>query len=132
MQNWLRALTSGGGLEAVRKGLLASQEYFNRQGGTAAAYIQALYRDTLGRPASAAEVARWAPAVAKDRADVVRRIVTSDEAHKKVIGAAYQAILHRAVDASGLANWLAALRKGATEQQLEAGLLNSLEYRNRK
>jgi hypothetical protein len=71
------------------------------------------------------------PTAVQNRAVLVGLIVGSDEAHTRVINTAYQAYLGRPADPQGLANWLTAMRQGATYEQLEATLLNSVEYRTR-
>jgi hypothetical protein len=131
MANWLRVMGNGGGVNSVRQGLLSSQEYFNRQGGSTVAFILAIYRDLLGRTASQNEINRWVPTASQSRADLVRRILGSDEAHTIVINTAYQTYLRRQADAGGLANWLNGMRNGMTSEQLELALLLSVEYRNR-
>src|SRR5262249_46712708 len=50
-------LTAGGGDRAVGVSLTSSDEYFAKSGGTAEGFVQALYRDALGREAGAGEQA---------------------------------------------------------------------------
>jgi hypothetical protein len=130
MSRWLRAYDQGG-IQAVLQGVLSSQEYFNRQGGSVLGFVQALYRDLLGRSAGQSEVNRWVPAAGQSGADVVRRILASDEFYGRQIKGAYQTYLGRNADGSGLRDSLAGMRRGMRVEELVATLLSSVEYRNR-
>ena len=44
----------------VQAGILASEEYYCRNGHTAEGFVAGLYRDVLGRPACGAEIQTWA------------------------------------------------------------------------
>jgi hypothetical protein len=131
LQNWLRVMANGGGVQAVRQGLLSSQEYFNRQGGTTVGFVQGLYQALLGRSAGEREVTRWAAVAGRSRAEAVRGVLASDEFRGQELGSLYQAYLGRGVDAAGLRGWLESFRHGMTWERVEVLLLNSLEYRSR-
>jgi hypothetical protein len=62
------------------------------------------------------------------RGQVVGQIIASQEYHDDEIQAQYQALLHRAADPGGLANWESFLNHGGTVAQLEALILGSAEY----
>jgi hypothetical protein len=59
LRSWGDQLRCGKDADCVLAGILASDEYYARNGGCDAEFIKALYRDRLGRCASAAEVRQW-------------------------------------------------------------------------
>lgn len=71
--------------------VLSSPEYFHKAGDTATGYVDALYRDVLGRSASAAESQAWASQLAADgggaagRAKIAADILDSPEASALLI-----------------------------------------------
>ncbi len=59
---------------------VTTRDYYERQGGTDAAWVGALYRDILGREPSAEEVAYWVRWLEHDsRTEVAKHFVISDE-----------------------------------------------------
>ena len=56
---WVNLLEQGHSPASVLSRILGSAEYFNRVGGTLPAYIQALYRQVVGRPPTPAEFNFW-------------------------------------------------------------------------
>jgi hypothetical protein len=58
----------------------------------------------------------------------VRTLLATNDHRTRVIGAQYQTFLHRPVEASALANSLAFLTNGGTDEQLLGNLLASPEY----
>ena len=89
--------------DGIAESLYASSEYFAKAGGSDAAWVQALYRDTLGRPASSSEVAFWTGVLQNSgRRSVATRIYSSPEAANLRINYLYQQLLGRAADAGGL------------------------------
>jgi hypothetical protein len=64
---WLNLLRQGNSPLAVQAGILASDEYYNRNGGTPQGYIQGLYRDALRRSPTPVDYDFW-----------VRRAYTQD------------------------------------------------------
>ncbi len=130
MQAWLEAFARGAQPEDVLAGVLGSEEYFARQGGDLAAFVRSMYTDLLGRVPAEAEVAGWVRVLgATPRAVVVRGFAGSDEFRTNLIQSWYGHYLGRAADASGLQAWLARMRAGATQDQVQAALLASAEYR---
>src|SRR5207248_6635825 len=53
------AIANGMTVEGVAQALLASDEYFQRQGGTPLSFLQAIYLDVLGRQITQAEQQNW-------------------------------------------------------------------------
>src|SRR5207245_11343223 len=56
MNAWLSVLASGGHQEDVIRSIVASPEYFGRQGGSNAGFVSGLYHDLLGRSAAPREL----------------------------------------------------------------------------
>jgi hypothetical protein len=56
---WVSLLRQGNPPAAVLSGILASDEYFNRVGGTMPAFIQAVYRQVVGRPPTPGQYSFW-------------------------------------------------------------------------
>ena len=56
---WIDQLRRGRSPTSVLAGILGSREYFNRVGGTMPAFIRAIYRQAVGRPATPGEVTFW-------------------------------------------------------------------------
>lgn len=55
----VRSLRSGASADQVQAGILASDEYFQRAGGTRPAYVRQLYVDVIGRAPLPAEINYW-------------------------------------------------------------------------
>jgi hypothetical protein len=56
---WVNLLRRGSSPQSVIAGILGSDEYFNRVGGTMPAFLQALSHEALGRPLSPSESNFW-------------------------------------------------------------------------
>jgi hypothetical protein len=126
---WLGVLAQGGRREDVLVGVLGSQEYYLRQGGTDSAFVRGLYQDILGRTADAVGVANWTDALrSASRGDVARGFVASAEYRAKLLTGWYQDYLGRAVDADGLRYWLEQMRNGLAPEKVQSTLLASREY----
>jgi outer membrane protein assembly factor BamB len=96
----------GGILHANRilDALYASDEYYDGAGGTDAGWVQALYRDALGRPAQSGEETYWATRASSiGRKRVAASIDGSPESADRKVQATYQKLLGRPVDDAGLA-----------------------------
>lgn len=131
LSTWVSALASGATTFDVERGFVRSAEYYIRAGSTDAGLVQALYRDLLGREASASEVASWTSRIAASgRTAVVDGIASSREHANRVVDQRYRQMLGRAVDAQGLATSIDALNAGGTVQELLVRLAVSGEYRN--
>jgi hypothetical protein len=116
--------------EDLRIWLFGSVEYFNISGQTNERYVAALYSKMLGRTASSADVAFWAPLVASKGQDaVVRGFWQSMESANIRVQAFYQQYLGRAADAAGMATWPPVLLARG-EGELRSQIVGSVEYRN--
>jgi virginiamycin B lyase len=93
-------------------------------------YVETLYENVLGRPASQAEQNYWFNVQSQSgQAAVASGVQRSDEAHARLVAGWYQSYLGRPADAAGLQYYVALLRSG-TEEQALAQLLASQEYYN--
>jgi hypothetical protein len=128
--NWVGMLL-GATDEDVEAGILGSDEYYNsRGGGTNAGFVEALYRDILGRTPTDAEVRQWDAAfgAGATRNQVALQILKSVEARTLLINSWFQSFLGRAPTAVELNFFLQQFGAGATDEQLLASLLGSQEY----
>jgi hypothetical protein len=118
------------GLLAVRVGLLSSDEFVRKSGGTNDAWADALYQKVLGRPAGDAGRAYVGNLLASGQARwmVARAILGSDEAHADLLHDVYQAVLTRAPGAGEQALFVSWMRTSVSEERLQAILAGSLEY----
>jgi hypothetical protein len=126
----LAVLAGGSTPEQFESTILASDEYFNKEGGgTNTGFLQALYPDVLGRPINPAAL----PARLTDLANLGRQkfalsLLTSQEFDIKEVDAFYQLYLHRLPQSNGLQNAVNALLQGGTSSQLTINLVGSSEY----
>ncbi len=92
-------------------------------------FVAALFRDGLGRAASAAEVDAWAGRLADlGRTGVAAGILRSREALARLVRGYYGYFLGRAADAAGEALWVGQLGAGSTAEQVAAAFLGSSEF----
>jgi Domain of unknown function (DUF4214) len=89
-----------------------------------------LYRDLLGRFPDFAGDNAWGTQLVQGvpRSVVVQGFVNSLEYRTRVVEGLYQSLLGRQADPYGLGNWLNFLGASHTVEQMEAGLLVSVEY----
>jgi hypothetical protein len=78
---WLQMLQSGLTGDALTAKVAASGEYYSRQGGSPATWIDALYSDVLGRAADAAGEHYWMDQLQSGlpRAKIAARFLDSPE-----------------------------------------------------
>lgn len=95
------------------------------------AFLTALARDTTGTPlasATAAALAARLDAGTLTRAAETAAMVAAPAYAGRQVAAAYQRVLGRGVDPTGLATWSQALESGASPAQLLADLTSSAEF----
>jgi len=153
---WVGQLESGVSIQSVTASILASNEFFNKNGANNTSFIVALYNDVLGRSPSQAEIDIWlsyiqagivrngasANALALLRYNVALGFLSSAEYYNDLVGGGgiwtggvavypwdgfYQEFLSRGADAGGLASWVGALSAGRTEQTILADIFGSPE-----
>lgn len=102
------------------------------------AYVSRCYRSILGRSADIQGLNTWTGALlsGKNGSEIVRNLVLSNEFKRKgksdseFIDILYQAMLGRASDVGGKANWLDCLEKGVSYQYIINGFAGSREFKN--
>jgi hypothetical protein len=109
------ALELGVSPERVDASILGSNEYFARQGSGNIPYVQALYRDVLGREADSAGLEAHVAALARGatRTEVAFGFLTSVERGTQVAGEAYQSLLGREGTEAELEMWAGVLARSA-------------------
>jgi hypothetical protein len=134
LAGWLAFLQGGGTLEQMEADVAGSPEYFQARGsGTQAGFLDALYRDALGRGVDATGLASWVPVLAggASTAQVASDIFASTEFLQDMVEGFYQTFLHRPAEPAGLNSWVADLQGGLGEAQVIAGIVGSREYFSR-
>jgi uncharacterized protein GlcG (DUF336 family) len=131
LNGFVSFLANGGTVSQVRAVLAGSAEYLQNQGGGSnEGFLDALYRDALGRAPDPNGRAVFLQALAggTSRADIAAAVFGSPEFQLVVVGSLYQQLLHRAPDPSGLGVAVNALQHGATEEEIAARLAGSEEF----
>jgi hypothetical protein len=130
---WVNQIqTYGWSDETVIGKFLASAEYANLHGGTGndPVWLQAIYQDELGRPASGSEVAAWLPIIqSQGREAVGYSIAHSTEAEIRMVAGYYAHYLHRAANSAELSydgNLLA--NNTLSRETLQVDIVASNEY----
>jgi hypothetical protein len=133
-QAWLQALKQGTSPQDLMAAFVASDEYYQNQGGTLQAWVNALYRDVLGRVADPTGLAAWVQSLQNgaSRSSVALAFVQSQEEDVQLVTGVYENLLGRLPDAAGLEHWVAALGNGLTLAQLNTLFATSAEYLNRQ
>lgn len=107
---WSKFLVDGGRFDVLQAQLLGSDEFFAAAGGTNSAFVTALFRNAqvYDRSPSAAELLWWTTLLDSGqvtRTQVVLAQLRSDAVLKPSVAAAYQDVLGRGLDKSGLDFW---------------------------
>jgi hypothetical protein len=78
---WVDQLRQGFSPQAVQAGILSSDEYYFRNGGSIQGFIQGLYRDALGRSPTPRALDFWSRrAYTEDRKDLAYDMLTQNTA----------------------------------------------------
>jgi RHS repeat-associated protein/uncharacterized repeat protein (TIGR01451 family) len=123
----------GATLAQVEAVLLGSPEYFQKRGnGNTAAFLNALYQDTLGRSVDGGGLAFWSGVLGgTSTGQVALTILTSGEGFTHLVQEAYGQFLGRAADPGGTAFFVGNLSLGGRYETLVAQLTDSTEYFNK-
>lgn len=119
--------------QGVRSLLAGSTEYFQTHGGgTNAGFIDSIYVDLLGRPASEGDRAHWLNQLSRGvkREQVAGLFQEGQEGRRVRVQAIFQTYLNRNVDAGGLNRFSNQLKAGTTEEKVIIEIAGSPEYRN--
>jgi hypothetical protein len=127
---WAALLEAGAPRERVQAGIIGSEEYFQKRGGTAAGFLSALYQDALARPIDPTGRVAFSAALAHGASPgaVAAALFASEEYRRDLIGADYRGFLHRLPDTFGLISFLEDLNVAVSGEQILAAILGSPEY----
>lgn len=116
-------------LEDVVVILVSSNEYYQFNGGTDRAFVEAVYFDLLGRQPSNEEIAAGLGVVAASgRASLARRVETSNERRVQNVTDAYGTYLGRIPGDSERNYWVGRLANGLRSELFDVAILASSEY----
>ncbi|HLJ98149.1 MAG TPA: DUF4214 domain-containing protein, partial [Gemmataceae bacterium] len=124
-------LAGGGTIEQVAEILTGSQEYYLTQGsGTNDRFLDALYRDVLGRAVDLSGRTTYDADLAgqMERVQITAAVFTSVEFEQNLIGTFYQRYLHRSPDSGGLNAFVGFLHQGTRDEEVIAAIIGSAEY----
>lgn len=126
-------LQGGGTVEQLMALVAGSWEYLQRNGGSTDGFLQALYRDLLGRGIDDSGQAHFRQALADgaSREQVAAAVLGSDEYYGKLVRELYQQYLHRPASLAEVAKRVASLRQGQRTEELVSAILGSQEYYGR-
>jgi hypothetical protein len=133
LQDWLGYMASGGTIQQMEAGFLASPEYYAKAGGTPSGWVTRLYNHVLGRSPGASEVAHWTRTLAAGQShySVAMGFLLSSEYLTTVVDSYYVDLLGRRIDPSGRATWVSAIQRGTRVEAIIGGIVASDEYYNR-
>lgn len=117
----------------VAADLTASAEYASRQGrGTEAGWVDALFRDALGRPADGPSKAYFVQQrqAGRSRGSIASAVTGGSEGRRTVVGRLQRELLRRAPDAGGVAFYADRLGAGWSVEQVVREIVLSAEYRS--
>jgi len=110
---WIGVLRRGQTPAEVAAQFYASPEYYQRAGGTPAAWIGDLYAEILGRPADGPGLAFWVGRAATvPRTTIALELYQSLESRRDRVEALFRTLLGRAPDAGGWSYWAGVLANG--------------------
>ncbi|HVX12261.1 MAG TPA: DUF4214 domain-containing protein [Pirellulales bacterium] len=109
--------------------LTGSTEYYDRAGSDSA-WIDAMYRDLLGRPADAQGQTYWLAQLQSgvSRTVIASQIAQTSEAEGLIIANDYQHYLNRSPAPAETSYWVGQLATGLTYEDVIAALVGSQEY----
>jgi hypothetical protein len=133
LTTWTAFLAAGSTREQLEAAVAGSGEYYQNSGGSADGFLDALYRDGLGRAVDPTGRANWDGALMQGAtpAQVAVAIFASTEFLQDRVQGFYQSFLHRPAESAGLDFWTAALRQGTHDDLVIAGIVGSEEYLDR-
>ena len=97
--------------------------------GAIGQYVNSLFQELLGRPASTSELTAWsALATTTSPTQLATDIIATPEYNKAFVNTAYQQLLGRLPDPLGQLVWSSAMTAGLSEEQVQANFASSPEY----
>ena len=130
MQYFTGLLDNGGDAAMLDAILVSSPEYIQEPGGTLDQFVDALFRDALGRPVDPAALTAVESRSAQGatRAQIADVVFSSEEYRRDLVAGWYRQYLDRAPDAAGLATYTSQLDAGLPAVNVIAALLSSDEF----
>lgn len=127
--HWVDRIGAGATLDQVAAALYGSGEYYARAGSTPERFVDALYRDLLGRPADPGGLATLVQKLGADgsRGAVAARLYRSAEARASRVSRHYESVLGRPADPSGQRFWTGQVERSG-DAALAAALASSGEF----
>lgn len=128
--SWISAIVGGESIEGVAQAIVNSAEYTSRN-ATNGAFVDALYRDILGRNADAGGRAAWLAQLnsGASRASIVQAFATSAENIDQAINSLYSEFYGRRADSSSLLYYRNLVQSGqATIGRVAQSILASADY----
>jgi hypothetical protein len=129
LEGWVGSLLSGASENDVALGFLSSQEYQVLHPSDTA-FVEALYRDVLGRAPDSVGASGWTNALANGmiRASVASSFLSSSEALSRTVDGFYTSFLFRQADTLGAQGWFTAALNGTPLATIGQQFLASPEY----
>jgi hypothetical protein len=127
---WVARMAGGDTVDDVAQAMLSSAEYSARF-SSSGAFVDALYRDVLGRNADTVGRNAWVASLnaGTSRANVVNAFMASTERVDRAINMLYSELLGRHADQAGMGYYRSQLQGGtASTQSLAMSILASDEY----
>jgi hypothetical protein len=130
LQTWVNLLIQGLTDEQLEAEFLGSPEYSVHVGGTDVAWLEAVYRDLLGRPADAFGQGAWLQVLAggASRTAVALAFAGSLERLGQVVRNDYAQALGRPAAAADVEAWVAVLQQGESRENVLAEIVGSPEF----
>jgi hypothetical protein len=133
LQVFVNMLGSGGTIEQVESIILGSPEFYKLSGGTVQEFVDALYRDLLGRALDPTGGKIWPQYIiqGQTRQQVAANVLASEEYLQDLVNGYYLEFLYRQADTFGLNAFVEALQQGTPDQNVIADILASGESYSR-
>jgi hypothetical protein len=131
---WINSIRNGKSLTQFRAQLFGSNEYFNKAGGTNAAFVERAYQDVLGRKPDPSGLAYWTGKASSgtDRGLIARQFLASSEARRFIVRDQFLRFLDRQPTTGEIDTWVKTLGSSTTgEQDLIVFLAASGSYYDR-
>ena len=127
---YLNELQSGQSDENLLAGFAGSQEFYQTSGNTPAAWINAMYKDILGRTPSASELTYYENSLASGttRTEISLGFARSPEHETQVITYDYGKFLGRSPSSAELNFYVTEYATGVANEDIIAGFVGSAEF----
>jgi hypothetical protein len=128
--HWVAQFVAGASEQSVLEGILGSTEFYTDAGSSPAGFVEALYRDLLGRAADPGGLTHWEAELAAGAAPsaVVSGFLSSEEYRSDFVETQYSDLLHRTADPAGLAFWVSEIQDGTSFESVVSDIAGSSEF----